>query len=1025
MPHINIVIGGKKTIALIDSGAQASLISAQFLEDNRVSIGSLRPTKAINIVTATRKRIATVNKIITCEIRIGEVTCVSEFLVLPGLQKDCIIGIDILKKCNVIINVRDELVQFNGENIPWVAETDVIDETVEHCINNIIIKNANDIRDLDINCDKNHLAFVRTILEKNLELINDIPTLARGYEHKLQVDETVSLRVKNYPIPYLFQNQVNSEIMKMLKDGIIEKSTTNYINPLVIVKKKDNQIRLCLDARKLNNITKPQFETPLTIETLVVRCGKASIYSRLDLQSSFWLIPLENASKKYCGFIVDGHVYQFRVVPFGLSSSSAALVRAMQNILDPYSDFCSHYVDDILIYSKNVDEHEKHVSKILYILRENGLKINIQKCEFFKNKIKYLGYELGEQKVNVEMDRLDIIKNYPRPKNLRMLRGFLGLINYYKRFIPNLAEKNVILYEMLKKHVKFKWTEERIEAFENVKSVFYKKLSLIIPDFSKQFILRTDASNTAIAGELLQINNDEEEPIGFVSRILKKFERNYTISEKEMLSIVFSLEKFRYYLLGKNFEIQTDHIALTSLMNTRFANNRIYRWSLLVQEFQFKIKYRKGSENVVADALSRCHIRNKPSNSIEVNYYDLDNAQGIYAIDNIRRMQNHEVFNNIKENLREKQSYKGFKWDNGILVKKIGEENLILTSKEFAEQVIDDVHERYGHVGIRKTWLIFRETFYVIKGLSIVKDKLQKCELCLLGKDKNCKRQYRIQSTIVENKLDLVAIDFLGNLIPGTRGMKNVFVMVDVFSKFVKLYPTRKYDTDTALNCIRDFITNVGKMDKILADNASYFSNERFINELRNLEVNISFTSIRHPQTNMAERYIQEVIKYLRMLTHRRHDAWVRYIPQVEEYLNNTPSTVTEISPITIITGIKASRPWNLQPQQVDDINLLMENCRRKIRQQAQRYVTKQNELIRKRTLFNIGDYVIIKRYRLGRRQQGKCAKLDLPYAGPYRITRIFNEVTYELETLNGRVIGRYHINMIHPYTAQLVQGGH
>jgi transposase InsO family protein len=729
------------------------------------------------------------------------------------------------------------------------------------------------------------------------------------------------------------------------------------------------------------------------------------------------LIPLKEESRKYTGFIIDGHVFQFRVVPFGLSTSSAALVRAMQVILGRYEDFCVHYIDDILIFSKDVESHQRHVCEILGALSDSGMKINKTKCELFLEEVKYLGYNLNKIGISVEPERLESIKNYPKPKNIRKLRGFLGLVNYYKRFIPDMAGQLAPLFAMLKKEQKFTWTPERNQAFEQVRKIFHEHLNLIHPNFDKGFILKTDASDEAISGVLVQMEGEIEQPIYFASRILQKSEKCYTVTEKELLAIVYCVNKLKYYLMGRHFLIQSDHAALTALIHTRFANNRVYRWSLFLQEYSFTIQYVKGDQNVVADTLSRMYNMGESTKQVEVNQYNAEEATGIYNIEYIKREQQKDELKDSRRLAELDQGTRGYFLEQGILKKRTRGKHKIVITRDMVQQIATEIHQDYGHSGIRKTWMMLREEFYGKNDLSVIKDQINRCEQCIYGKDKNVTCKNIVQSNIPIAPLDVVAIDYLGNLIPGTFNYKHILVMVDVFSKYVMLIPTKECNTITSIRCIEKFIQQVGKPKRILADNGSYFTNRTFKDALKEKGILYSFTTVRHPQSNLAERFVQETIKYLRMLTHHQHNAWFQYVPQVEQFINHTPSVVTEVPPITLMKNIIPKRPWREQEQIEPEIGELIEKCRRKIQERARKYTEKENLRIKKRTELQIGDLVILRRYRLGRREQNKCAKLDLPFEGPLRIVKKFGINGYELADLSGTQIkGRYHINMIHPY---------
>lgn len=500
LPHVVVNIQGIKLKFLLDTGSEASYINENLMNifSNR-KIGLIKKANKITIVCANKKKIAVVDKVFIVEFKMGEMYINGEFLVMNGLPRDGIIGLDLMRKIKAKIDIEKELLCIKDTNIPWLNnnsfnknddEGDIDDKKIyEEIILNCLMKeneledniledsndekdelmNVEEVNQIPIECPQIYMNFIQELFRQNLSIVDETARCAIKYEHHLEVDETKPFKFKTYPIPKCLEEQVQCEINKLLKDEIIEKGITRYINPLLVVRKKcEGQIRLVLDARLLNSITKKQFETPLNIETLLSKCCDAKIFSKLDLKSSFHLIPLSKESRKYCGFLVNGVCYRYKKVPFGLASSCAALIRAMQDILGPYDFCCTSYVDDILIYSNDIEEHKNHLELIINVLNKNGLKININKCQFFKNEIEYLGYNINGRYISVDPSRLDVIKDYPLPKTVRGLKSFLSLVQYYKRFIPQLGNKTEKLYCLLRKNSKFIYNDQTIEAFNSI-----------------------------------------------------------------------------------------------------------------------------------------------------------------------------------------------------------------------------------------------------------------------------------------------------------------------------------------------------------------------------------------------------------------------------------------------------------------------------------------------------------------------------------------------------------------------------
>ena len=259
----------------------------------------------------------------------------------------------------------------------------------------------------------------------------------------------------------------------------------------------------------------------------------------------------------------------------------------------------------------------------------------------------------------------------------------------------------------------------------------------------------------------------------------------------------------------------------------------------------------------------------------------------------------------------------------------------------------------------------------------------------------------------------------MSNLIPTKGGFKHILVIVDLFSKFIKAYPTKKCNTKTTIALLERYAETVGMPDKILADNATYFHNQRFIRYWENRQVKVIFTTVRHPKANIAERYIEEILRFLRIAAQNKHKDWVYYVKTVEDYLNNVPSTVTSISPITLMFGTHPNRPWiNESSIDLDNVNQMVKNC---IRKHSERILKREHDKIRKKVKFKETDLVIIKKLRYTNRKLGQCAKLMYNFEGPYIINKVLNANTYELKYLTGnKVRGKFHIELLYPYTPSL-----
>ena len=434
----------------------------------------------------------------------------------------------------------------------------------------------------------------------------DIGTVADKFgEHDIQLTEEKPIKQRPYNTPHAKEKIVDESVDKMLKMGIIEPSNSEWASPIVLVKKPDGSERFCVDYRKVNEVTiKDSFPMP-NIESKLNKLHGSTIFTSLDCTSGYWQIKLSEKAKQISSFISNRGLFSFKVMPFGLCNAGATFQRIMELVLSDLRNSTA-YIDDILTFSEDFDKHLEHLEKLLIRLKDANLKVKTSKCKIASEQTMFLGYKISAQGVSIDETRSKAIMNYPRPKTQKQVKQFLGLASYYRQFVPNFSDIVDPLNILTRKNVRFKWSEECQKAFDELIKLLSNTPILAFPDFSKKFHLTTDASNLGIGAVLSQIDDmGRENVIFYASRSLNKAERNYSTIEREFLGIVYAVEKFRYYLYGTEFIIHTDHNPLTYLNNLTLSSARLTRWRLKLAEYNFKIVYKKGSMNKVADPLSR------------------------------------------------------------------------------------------------------------------------------------------------------------------------------------------------------------------------------------------------------------------------------------------------------------------------------------------------------------------------------------------------------------------------------------
>lgn len=443
----------------------------------------------------------------------------------------------------------------------------------------------------------------------------DTPTTNNFYKQKLTVNDNTPVYIKNYRLPHVQKEEINRQVKKLLTDDLIEMSRSNYNSPLILVPKKSTdgqpKWRMCIDYRQLNKkLVQDRFPMP-RIDEILDGLGKAKIFSVLDLQSGYHQIPLEPESRKITSFSTDRGYFQWKVLPFGINVAPASFSRMMAiafanlKVEEAFS-----YMDDLIVIGLSERNHLNNLRKVFETCRRVNLKLNPEKCNFFKHEVLFLGHLCTAEGLLPDPAKLAAVREYPRPKNQDETKRFVAFANFYRRFIENFSNIAVPLNKMTQKRIKFKWDQECENAFQTLKNKLITPPVLAYPDYDKQFSVTVDASQHACGAVLSQKHGTEDKPISFISRTFKKGELNKHITEKELLAIHFALKTFKPYLWGKFFIVFSDHKPLIYLYALKEPSSRLTRIRLDLEEFNFVIEHIKGKDNVVADALSRVNIMN-------------------------------------------------------------------------------------------------------------------------------------------------------------------------------------------------------------------------------------------------------------------------------------------------------------------------------------------------------------------------------------------------------------------------------
>ena len=1020
---------------LVDSGASRNFVnSGKKMADTVISPVRVKLADGDIIVTS---RSATLDYRLTPNAPLFR----DEFLVVPLGSFDAILGQQWLKKHNPRINWQDHTLTFEqGQQLKANSQrqTTLQVMTAKKFFKLMRAEARPDvfcamIKTPEDECTETEDSIFQQLLQstpndrirrlitnypKSFQIPNKLPP-RRNQDHAIDLKPNAEVPPqKVYKMSPSELKEVRRQLTDYTEKGWIRPSKSPYGSPVLFVRKKNGELRMCVDYRELNKITQRNRYPLPRVDEMFDTLSKAKIFSSLDLKSGYNQMRIKEGDEHKTAFLTRYGLFEFLVLPFGLSNAPASFMTLMNNVLRPYIDkFVLVYLDDILVFSETEEEHAAHLQQVLSTLEQHHLFLNAKKCEFGRDQVTFLGHVISSHGISPDPAKVEGVKNWPVPSTLHEIRGFLGFVNFYRKFIPDFAQVALPLTDLTKTTSPQcgKMTPEATIAFHRLKELLTTAPVLIIPETgpTAKFTVITDASDFAIGFSLHQDKGKGLQPVAYNARKLTGAERNYTVLEKELLAIVTAVQVFRTYLDGcKEVKVLTDHKSLTTFFQHKDLQGRRARWAEKLAPYAsyLTIEYKRGPENQ-ADGLSR-----RPdflTSTTEVVPAWHEELQKAYLEDPLYngtlRLPSHVYLHDNKY------------WSAGKLC--------VPDNKKIRRQLLEEAHSsaNAGHPGIKKTLWNIQNSYWWPNQCSEVEHFVKHCPRCQKAKrDPGATPGLLNPHPTPTLPWERVGTDLLTDL-PLSNGCDTILVFVDLLTKSAIFIPTQK--TITAEIAANHFFKHVYRrfgLPRILISDRDVRFTSRFWTQLfQNLQTTLNFSTAFHPETDgQSERTIQQLLSLLRTCTHPLRDDWYWKLPILEFAFNSSPSSSTGTSPFKALHGFQPRSPLSFPPptekcdssDRVSDLQRLQQDVQVAVERSHQKQKDYADQRRRKQPL-TIGDLVKIKTDHF--KVPGlHCRKLKDKYAGPYRIIKQKSPVSFELELpehLSSK-FPAFHVDKLRPY---------
>jgi len=768
---------------------------------------------------------------------------------------------------------------------------------------------------------------IRDMLKTHTRMWDGTLGSIRATEHAIVTEPgTLPIRSQPYRTGPHKRQVITDQINKMLKLNVIEPSHSAWARPVVIVPKKNGKARFCVDYRRLNNVTKTDAYPLPRMEDCLDSLGDAKVFTSLNCTAGYWQVPLRKEDREKTAFTTRAGIYHWLSMPFGLTNAPATFQRALDIILSGLKwQICLVYLDDVIIFSANAEQHIKDVDTVLTRLHEAGVTLNLEKCTWISDEVEYLGHIVRPGTLHVHNKNVDALRQASFPRTKTQLKSFLGMCNVYRRFVKDFAKRAKPLNALTRAEVHPMLpppTAEQLASFEDLRQALLDPPVLALPKANHRMVLDVDACADQLGATLLEEEEDGQLlPVGYWSRGLSPAERNYSTTERECLGVVWSVLKLRHFLDGQRFLVRTDHQALSWIYSTTDSSGQLMRRRLRLAEYTFDTQYKPGASHHLPDFLSRtdndapmepiqddipCLALTGTANGLETGRYTGGEVPKAIEFDEIIEAQQADEW--CVDMLKRVDS-------GAVKVFFQDEHHALYCRSQHGDQLVIPAALRdrllwwehtatvAAHPGINRMYYTMRRKYYWPSMVTDIFNVITKCTTC--AQNRLALRRHTSPLTLfppTEPLTDL-SVDIFGPIPASKSGNRFILVITDRFSKLTKCVALRKITAMSVASAIIDaWVSCYGPSDRLLSDQGPQFMSNFFVAVMKMLGIETVRTTAYHPQTNgQVERYNRTMATQLRHYVADDPSRWDELLPIITLAYNSQPHRSTGIAPLELV----------------------------------------------------------------------------------------------------------------------------